>query len=71
MARFTKDTKLKALLDDSEASAILKKYYPVDTSNPLMALAHGMTLEKCLSFPQVDLTDEQKQQMYEELEALG
>lgn len=71
MARFTKDTKLKDLLNDTEATAILQKYYPVDTSNPLMRMAYGMTLEKCLSFPQVELTDDQKQQMYDELEDLG
>jgi len=71
MAKYTKDTKLKEILDDPEATAILQKYYPVDTSNPLMKMAYGMTLEKCLSFPQVELTDEQKKQMFEELAALG
>ena len=71
MARFTKDTKMKEILDDAEACEVLKKFYPVDTSNPLMALSFGMTLEKCLSFPQVELTDEQKQQLYQELEDLG
>lgn len=71
MAKFTKDSKLKELLDDPEATAILQKYYPVDTSNPLMRMAYGMTLEKCLSFPQVGLTDSQKQEMYDELAALG
>ena len=71
MAKYTKDTKLKEILDDPEATAILQKYYPVDTSNPLMKMAYGMTLEKCLSFPQVELTDAQKKQMFEELAALG
>ena len=71
MAKYTKDSKLKELLDDPEALAILQKYYNVDTKNPLMKMAFGMTLEKCLSFPQVELTDEQKQQLYDELEALG
>ena len=71
MAKFTKDSKLEDLLDDPEATAILQKYYPVDTSNPLMRMAYGTTLEKCLSFPQVELTDSQKQEMYDELAALG
>lgn len=71
MARFTKDTKLKVILDDPEATEILQKYYPLDLKNPLIGMAYGMTLEKCLGFPQVDLTDEQKQQMFDELEALG
>ena len=28
MARFTKDTKLKVILENPEATAILQKYYP-------------------------------------------
>lgn len=71
MAKYNKDTKLKEILDDPEACAILKKYYPVDLDNPMMFMAHGMTLEKCFSFPQVKVTDEEKEQIYAELEALG
>lgn len=71
MAKFTKDTKLKAILDDPDARAVLQKWYPLDLKNPLIGMAYGMTLEKCLSFPQVTFTDEEKQQIYAELEALG
>ena len=71
MARFTKDTKLKRILDDPEACAVLQKWYPVDFKNPMMKMAYGMTLEKCFSFPQVKFTDDEKQQIYQELEALG
>ena len=70
MAKYTKDTKLKVILDDPEACAILQKYYPVDLGNPMM-MAHGMTLEKCFSFPQVELSDDEIQQIYQELEALS
>ena len=71
MARFTKDTKLKEILNDADACEVLKKHYPVDLNNPLMGLAHGMTLEECFNFPQVEFTEEQKQQVYDELAALG
>ena len=71
MAKFTKDSKLKEILDDPEARAILQKWYPLDLKNPLIGMAYGMTLEKCLSFPQVKFTDEEKQQILAELEALG
>ncbi len=30
-----------------------------------------MTLEKCFSFPQVKVTDEDKETIYKQLEALG
>lgn len=71
MAKFNKDTKLKEVLKDPDACAILQKWYPMDLNNPLMGMAHGMTLEKCFSFPQVKVTDEEKEQIYAELEALG
>ena len=71
MAKYTKDTKLKEIIKDAEACAILQKYYPVDLNNPMIMMAHGMTLEKCFSFPQVELTDEQIEQIYGELAALG
>ena len=71
MARFTKDTKLKEILNDPDACAILQKWYPVDLKNPLMKMAYGMTLEECFGFPQVEFTEDQKQQIYQELETLG
>lgn len=71
MARFTKDTKLKAIVDDPEASAILQKWFPMDLHGSMVKMAYGMTLEKCFSFPQVKVTEEEKQQIYAELEALG
>lgn len=43
----------------------------MDLKNPLMKMAHGMTLEECFGFPQVEFTEDQKQQIYQELEALG
>ena len=70
MAKYTKDTKLKEILKDPEACAVLQKWYPVDLDNPMM-MAHGMTLEKCFSFPQVELSEDEIQQIYQELEALG
>lgn len=71
MARFTRETKLKAIVDDPEASAILQKWFPMDLHGSMVKMAYGMTLEKCFSFPQVKVTEEEKEQIYAELEALG
>ncbi len=71
MARFTKDTKLKVIVDDPEASAILQEWFPMDLHGSMVKMAYGMTLEKCFSFPQVKITEDEKQQIYEQLEALG
>ena len=71
MARFTRETKLKAIVDDPEASAILQKWFPMDLHGSMVKMAYGMTLEKCFSFPQVKVTDEETEQIYAELEALG
>lgn len=71
MARFTKDTKLKEIVDDPEASAILQEYFPMDLHGSMVKMAYGMSLEKCFSFPQVTATGEEIQEIYDKLEALG
>jgi hypothetical protein len=71
MARFTRETKLKAIVDDPEASAILQKWFPMDLHGSMVKMAYGMTLEKCFSFPQVELSEEVIQTIYDELGALG
>lgn len=71
MARFTKDTKLKLIVDDPEASAILQEWFPMDLHGSMVKMAYGMSLEKCFSFPQVKITEEEKEKIYEQLAALG
>lgn len=71
MPRFTKDTKLKEIVDDPEAAAILQEWFPMDLHGSMVKMAYGMTLEKCFSFPQVKVTDEDKETIYKQLEALG
>lgn len=71
MARFTRETKLKEIVDDPEAAAILQKWFPMDLHGSMVKMAYGMSLEKCFSFPQVKVTDEEKEEIYAQLEALG
>ena len=48
----TLDTTLGTLLDDPQAKAVLDEYLPGVSSNPLVAMAKGMSLKMILAMPQ-------------------
>jgi hypothetical protein len=48
----TLDTTLGTLLDNPQARAVLDEYVPGVSSNPLVAMAKGMSLKTILSMPQ-------------------
>ena len=47
----TLDTTLGTLLDDPQARAVLDQYLPGISSNPMAAMAKGMSLRMILSMP--------------------
>ncbi len=49
---FTLDTTLGTLLDHPEAKAIIEKYMPGISNNPMIGMARGMTLNTILAMPQ-------------------
>jgi hypothetical protein len=49
---FTLDTTLGTLIDDPQAKSVMEKYMPGITSNPMVAMAKGMTLNMVLAMPQ-------------------
>ena len=49
---YTLDTTLGELLDDPQAKAVLEKHAPGVSSNPMVAMAKGMSLNMVLSMPQ-------------------
>jgi hypothetical protein len=49
---FTLDTTLGELLDDPQAKALLDKNLPGVSTNPLIAMVRGMSLNMLLSLPQ-------------------
>ena len=67
----TVDSKLKEIVKDPEAKAILEKWFPVDLESPTVKIAYGMTLRKCCSFPQVGMSAEDFDKLAAEIEALG
>ena len=66
----TLDTTLGTILDDPKAKAVLEQYLPGITSNPLVAMAKGMTLNMILSMPQaaqLGLTKEKAEEILAEI----
>jgi hypothetical protein len=49
---FTLDTTLGTLLDHPQAKPILEKYVPGISTNPMVAMVRGMTLNQVLAMPQ-------------------
>jgi hypothetical protein len=50
--KFTLDTQLGALLDHPQAKPIIEKYLPGISTNPMVGLVKGMTLNALLATPQ-------------------
>ncbi len=48
----TLDTTLGTLLDDPKAREIMDQYAPGISTNPMIGMARGMTLNNLLAFPQ-------------------
>ena len=67
----TLESTLKEVLNNPQAAAILDKYSPGFSKNPMLKLGMGMTLRKCVSFPQAKMSAEQIKSLEEELKALG
>lgn len=63
----TKDSKLKEFIDIPAARAILEENFPMDLEGNMVKLAYGMTIEQSLSFPQVGLSEEEKNALIEKL----
>ena len=67
---FTLDTTLGTLLDDPQAKAVLDKYLPGISDNPMAAMVKGMSLNKILSMPQAaqfGLTKEKAEEILAEV----
>lgn len=67
---FTLDTTLGTILDDPKAKAILDKQLPGVSTNPLVGMAKGMSLNMILSMPQaaqLGLTKEKAQAILDEI----
>ena len=67
---YTLDTTLGELLKDPQAEAILDKHLPGVSSNPMVAMAKGLSLKMVLAMPQAaqfGLTKEKAEQILAEI----
>lgn len=63
-------SKLREILEDERAVAIIDEYIPGFISNPELGPVAGMKMRVLLKFPQVPLSKEQVQEIIERLDAL-
>lgn len=67
---FTLDTKFGTLLENPQAKAIVDKYLPGVSTNPMVAMVKGMTLKSILAMPQakqLGLTKEKVEKVLAEI----
>ena len=70
MEAFTLDTQLGTLLDHPQTKTILEQYLPGISTNPLLGMIKGFTLNMILSMPQaaqLGLTKEKAEAMLVEV----
>lgn len=70
MAAFTLDTTVGELLDNPQAKAVLDQYVPGASTNPMVSMVRGMSLNMVLAMPQaaqMGLTKEKAQAMLDEV----
>lgn len=70
---YTLETTLGSLLDDPKAKAVLDKHLPGVSSNPMVGMARGMSLNIILSMPQAaqfGLTKEKAEAILAEINKL-
>jgi hypothetical protein len=49
---YTLDTQLGTLLDNPQAKAVLEQYFPGISTNPMVGMVRGVSLNSILSMPQ-------------------
>ena len=67
---FSLDSKVKDILKNPEAAAVLDKYSPDASKNPQMKLVGGLTLRKLASFPQSAFLKPHLEELEKELQAI-
>ena len=63
-------SKLKEIVEDARAVAIIEEYKPGFTANPQLGPVMGMRIDRLLNFPQSGFSDEQQAEILAKLEAL-
>ena len=67
---FSLDSKVKDILKNPAAAAVLDKYSPDASKNPQMKLVGGLTLRKLATFPQSAFLKPQMDDLNKEIHAI-
>jgi hypothetical protein len=71
MAKYSADSKMKDLLKDPAAAAVLESFFPGMTTSPRIKMAFAFTLKKVATFPQLNLSQDKLDEIDQKLQALG
>ena len=63
-------SKLRDVLEDERAVAIIEKYVPGLKENPMLGPCMGMRMSTLLKFPQVSIPEEAQKDIIEQLDVL-
>ena len=69
-AKLSVDSKIKEIIANEAAMAILERYIPGITGNKQLKMAYGMTLRAIQKFPQANISMEQLSEIEKDLAAL-
>jgi len=71
MAKFSQDSKVRDLVNDPEAKAVMESFIPGFSTHPQLKMAFGMTLKQIAGFPQAKISKEMLAEIDAKLRALG
>lgn len=67
---FSVDDKVKKLVGDPRAKAVLEKHHPKFLASPSLPLTYGMTYKSLAAFPQANISQEMLDAIDAELKAI-
>ncbi len=65
------DSKIKDIMKNPEAVALMEKFFPGFSTNPQMKMVQGLTFRALAKFPQAGVTPELLEEIDSALKALG
>ncbi len=67
---FSVNDKVKKLVDDPRAKAVLVKHHPALVADPTFPMTYGMTFKSLAAFPQVGMDQKMLDEIDAELKAI-
>jgi len=67
---FSEKSKIREIIADERAKAILDKHFPGASSHPQLSMGMGMTLKQISWYPESGMTKEKLEALVKELAAL-